>query len=83
MNPEFRRKTGIVNYFWRNLKMHARPAVRQILIAKKMQKWVLLSKYSMRDHGGAQARARKNYQRLFYRYREIAEKIGLHEFSAF
>jgi hypothetical protein len=29
------------------------------------------------------ARARKNYQRLFYRYREIAEKIGLHEWSAF
>jgi hypothetical protein len=26
---------------------------------------------------------RKNYQRLFYRYREIAAKIGLHEWSAF
>jgi hypothetical protein len=28
------------------------------------------------------ARARKNYQRSFYRYREIAERIGLHEWSA-
>jgi hypothetical protein len=29
------------------------------------------------------ARDRKNYQRLYYRYRGIAEKIGLHEWSAF
>jgi hypothetical protein len=27
--------------------------------------------------------SKKNYQRLFYRYRELAEKIGLHEFSAY
>jgi len=25
----------------------------------------------------------ENYQRLFYRYRELAEKIGLLEFPAF
>jgi hypothetical protein len=29
------------------------------------------------------ATARKNYQRLFHRYREIATKLGPHEFSAY
>lgn len=63
--------------------MRARPAVKQILIAKMMQKWVLRAKYEFMDCACTPARARKNYGRLYDKYPEIAEKIGLHEFSAF
>jgi hypothetical protein len=63
--------------------MHARPQVREILIRKKMQRWLLIAKHPFVDRSCPPARARKNYQRLFYRYRELAEKIGLYEFSAF
>jgi hypothetical protein len=67
----------------RNKKMHARPQVKEILISKKMQRWCLIAQHSFVDKSCPTWRARKNYQRLFYRYREIAEKIGLHEWSAF
>ncbi len=63
--------------------MHARPQVREILIGKKMQRWLMIAKHPFMDRSCPTWRARKNYQRLFYRYREIAEKIGLHEWSAF
>jgi vancomycin permeability regulator SanA len=63
--------------------MHARPQVKEILIAKKMHRWVLISNHPTVDRSCSTARARKNYQRLFYRYRELAAKIGLHEWSAF
>jgi hypothetical protein len=63
--------------------MHARPQVKEILISKKMRRWCLVAQHPFMDRGCPTARARKNYQRLFYRYRELAEKIGLHELSAF
>jgi hypothetical protein len=63
--------------------MNARPTVREILIARKLQRWSAIAKCPLIDLRCPPARARKNYQRLFYRHREIAEKIGLHEWSAF
>jgi hypothetical protein len=63
--------------------MHARPEVKEILIARKLLRWSAIAKCPLIDLRCPTARARKNYQRLFYRYRELAEKIGLHEFSAF
>jgi hypothetical protein len=63
--------------------MNARPQVRQILVAKKMQRWVMIAKHSFMDRSCPPARARKNYQRLFSKYREVATRIGLHEFSAY
>jgi hypothetical protein len=63
--------------------MHARPEIRQLLIAKKMKRWVMISKYPALDPSCPPARARKNYWRLFQRYREIAAKIGLHELSVY
>jgi hypothetical protein len=82
--PEFWRKTGIGNCFsGGNKKMNARPQVREILIARKLQRWSLMARHKFIEPSFPRARARKNYQRLFYRYRELAEKIGLHEWSAF
>jgi hypothetical protein len=63
--------------------MNARPRVREILIARKLQRWSAIAKCPLIDLRCPPARARKNYQRLFYRYRELAEKIGLQEWSAF
>jgi hypothetical protein len=63
--------------------MHARPAVKEILIAKMIQKWVLRSKYPFMDRRCTPARARKNYGRLFDKYPEIAVRLGLNQWSAF
>ena len=63
--------------------MNARPTVKEILVARKLQRWSMIARCQYIEPGFPRARARKNYQRLFYRYREIAEKIGLHEWSAF
>jgi hypothetical protein len=63
--------------------MHARPQIREILIARKLQRWSTIGRCRLIEPSFPRARARKNYQRLFYRYPEIAERIGLHEWSAF
>jgi hypothetical protein len=54
--------------------MHARPQVRDILIAKKNEALV---------PGCKVFSARKNYSRLCAKYPEIMQKLGLNEFSAF
>jgi hypothetical protein len=80
----FPARTGVDDVFWRKIKtMHARPQVREILVAKKMRRWVMIAKHPSVLKSYSPARARKNYGRLFNRYPEIAQKIGLHEFSAF
>jgi hypothetical protein len=43
----------------------------------------MIAKHSFMDRSCPTWRARKNQQRLFYRHREIAEKIGPHERSVF
>jgi hypothetical protein len=63
--------------------MNARPQVREILIARKLQQWSLIARCRLIEPSFPRARARKNYWRLFYRYREIAERIGLHEWSVY
>jgi hypothetical protein len=63
--------------------MNARPQVREILIARKLQQWSLIARCRLIEPSFPRARARKNYWRLFYRYREIAERIGPHEWSVY
>jgi hypothetical protein len=65
------------------LRIHFGSKPRTAVVGKKMQRLVMIAKHPLVDRTCSTARARKNYQRLFYRYREIAEEIGLHEFSAF
>jgi len=63
--------------------MNARPQVREFLIARKLQRWSAISKCPLVDLRCPPARARENYWRLFHRYREIASRIGLHEWSVY
>jgi hypothetical protein len=63
--------------------MNGRKSVREILLAKALQKWCLIACHSFVDRSCPQWRARKNYRRLYEKYPEIAAKIGLHEFSAY
>jgi hypothetical protein len=63
--------------------MHARPQVREILISKKLRRWLLIAKYPFVDKACSSARARKNYQRLCSRYPQIMAKLGLNQWSAF
>jgi hypothetical protein len=65
------------------IKMHARPQVREILIGKKMQRWVMIAKYRFVDPSCPAWRARKNYGRLCAKYPTIMQKLGYDEFSAF
>jgi hypothetical protein len=62
--------------------MHARPQVKEILIAKKLRHWWVVATCPLMDPRCPTARARKYYSRLFHRYPEIAGKLGLHEWSA-
>jgi hypothetical protein len=64
-------------------KVNARPVVKEFLIARKLKRWAAIAKCPLIDLRCPTARARKNYWRLFHRYREIAERIGLHEWSVF
>jgi len=66
-----------------NQRMNARPQVREILIARKLQRWSLIARHKFIEPSFSRARARKNYWRLFHRYRDIAERIGLHEWSVY
>ena len=63
--------------------MHARPQVREILIRKKMQQWLLIAHYPQVYPRCPTWRARKNYQRLCCRYPHIMKRLNLNEFSAF
>jgi len=63
--------------------MHARPEIREILIAKKLRRWLLIANHPFMDRSCPTWRARKNYARLCARYPLIMKRLGLHEFSAF
>ena len=63
--------------------MHARPEIREILIAKKLKRWALISKYPSVDQTCPPSRARRNFWRLHARYPEIAAKIGMTAVSVY
>jgi len=63
--------------------MHARPRIREVIIAKKMRRWVLISVCRGIDPSYPRSRARKNFWRLIQRYPEIAAKLGLNEASVY
>jgi hypothetical protein len=63
--------------------MNARPVVKEILIARKLKRWSTICQCRHIEPLIPRARARKNYWRLFKKYGEIAERIGLHEWSVY
>ena len=63
--------------------MHARPKVREVIVAKKMKRWALISKFPVIDRSCPPSRARKNFWRLQGRYPELAARLGLNENSLY
>jgi hypothetical protein len=81
--PELSAKRGRQLFSGGHYQMHARPQVREILIRKKMQRWLMIAKYPFIDRSCPTWRARKNYQRLCAKYPEIMQQVGLTDLSAF
>ena len=63
--------------------MHARPQIRDILIAKKMRRWSMIARCPLIDPSCPPSRARKNFWRLCSRYPEILAKLKLSELSVY
>jgi hypothetical protein len=63
--------------------MHARPRVRDAIIAKKMRRFVMLCGCRGIDPSYPRSRARKNFWRLIKRYPGLAAKLGLNEASVY
>jgi hypothetical protein len=57
--------------------MHARPEIRQMLIAQKLKRWSLIARIPTIDPSCPPARARRNYWRLFAKHRDLANRLGL------
>jgi hypothetical protein len=57
--------------------MHARPQIRDILVAKKLRRWLLIAHHPFVDPTCPPSRARRNYQRLFAKHSELANRLGL------
>jgi hypothetical protein len=64
-------------------KMHARPEIREILIAQKMKRWALIGKNPHAYPNCTASRARRNYARLFARNEPLARRLGLTPLSAY
>jgi hypothetical protein len=66
-----------------NRKMHARPEIRELLLAKKLQRWALIGRNPHAYPNISPTRARRNYSRLYARYPEIAQKLRMTAVSAY
>jgi hypothetical protein len=63
--------------------MNARPEIRQLLLAKAMQRWALIGRNPTAFPNCSPSRARRNYSRLFARYPEIARGLRMTAVSAY
>jgi hypothetical protein len=63
--------------------MHARPELRQHLLAKKMQRWALIGRHPSAFPNISPARARRNFSRLLAKFPHIAKLLGLTVLSAY
>jgi hypothetical protein len=66
--PEFHR---------RKIELHARPQIREHLLAKKMQRWALIGRCPSAYPNISPARARRNFSRLFTKYPTLAARLSL------
>jgi len=63
--------------------MNARPQVREILVSKKMWRWLLIARHPSVYPTCPAWRARKIYARLCARYPHVMKNLKLNEFSAY
>jgi hypothetical protein len=71
------------NFRRRKIELHARPQIREHLLAKKMQRWALIGRYPSAYPNISPARARRNFSRLLAKYPRIAQRLGLDALSAY
>jgi hypothetical protein len=57
--------------------MRARPEVRDILVARALRRWLLIARHPFVDPTCPAVRPRRNYQRLFAKHSELANRLGL------
>ncbi len=57
--------------------MYARPAVMQVLVAKRMKRWYSIVRCPLLDLKVSTARARRNCLRLMAKHPLIAEALGI------
>jgi hypothetical protein len=67
----------------RKIELHARPQIREHLLARKMQRWALIGRFPSGHPNTSVARARRNFARLLGKYPQIAERLGLDALSAY
>jgi hypothetical protein len=63
--------------------MHARPEVREHLLATKMRKWALIGQHPAAYPNCSPARARRNFARLLARHPATARRLGMTLLSAY
>jgi len=63
--------------------MHARPELREFLIAKKMKRWAMIARCPAIDPSCPPSRARKNYWRLCASHPDIMSKLQMSALSVF
>jgi hypothetical protein len=63
--------------------MHARPELREHLLAMKMRKWALIGRHPSAYPNSSPARARRNLARLLARHPEEARRLGITMLSAY
>jgi hypothetical protein len=57
--------------------MRARPEIRDILVARALRRWALISKFPFVDKNCPPARARRNFWRLLKKHPAVGAKLGL------
>jgi hypothetical protein len=57
--------------------MRARPQIRDVLVAKKLRRWLLIAHHPFVDRSCPPSRARRNYWRLLAKHSELANRLGL------
>lgn len=63
--------------------MHARPELREHLLATKMRKWAMIGRHPNAFPNCSASRARRNYARLYARNETLARSLNLDPLSAY
>jgi len=63
--------------------MHARPQIREHLLAAKMKRWAMIARCPLIDPSCPPARARRNFWRLCASHPDIMAKLQMNMLSVF
>lgn len=76
-------KSAELEFCRRKIELHARPEVRDILIAHKLRYWSLRARYPSTYPNCSASRARRNFLRLLAKYPQIGKRLSLDVLSAY